>query len=196
MRFCSRVAQTMDSESSAFSTEGSFLSVLIIFAVFLATVFVAMVLVLARRSCLAAESQPDEDNVPPTRLGWPADVRQPTEESPQTQEEQVQMLEHWSLQHSPAHWRPVRTFVPSRHFVTFRIQYVADLTTTFYVEIKAWRTVFMLLLVMQREACAPIADICYHGRKLREDRTLYEYGIRNGDFIELTLFPTSGIVSI
>ena len=189
MKICSRFAQKMDPVSP-------FLSVLIIFAVFLATVFVAMVIVLARRSCLAAESQPDEDNVPPTRLGWPADVRQPTEEAPQTQEEQAQMLEHWSLQNSPARWSPVGPFVQSQRFVTFRIQYIEDPTTTFFVEIKAWRTVFMLLLVMQREACAPIADICYHGRKMREDRTLYEYGIRNGDFIELTLFPTSGTISI
>ena len=186
----------MDSESAAFSTEGTILSVLFIFAVFLATVLVAMVIVLARRSCLATEPSPAEDLVPPTRLGLPAGVRQPTEEAPQTQEEQALMLEHWSLQHSPAHWRPVRPFVPSHHFVTFCIQYVADLTTTFYIEIKAWRTVFMLLLVMQRDTCAPIADLCYNGSKLEENRTLYECGFRNSNFIELTLFPNSGIVSL
>ena len=180
MIFCSRFAQKTDPASP-------FLSVLIIFAVFLATVFVAMVIV--------TEQQPGEQDVPPTRLGWPADVRQPTEEFPQTEQEQALMLEHWALQHSPARWRPVNAPTQSSRFIVFRIQYVAD-PTTFFVEIKAWRTVFMLLLVMQRETCAPIADLCYHGRQLQENHTLFECGFRNGDFIELTLFPRSGLVSL
>ena len=87
----------MDSESAAFSTEGSFLSVLIILAVFVATVCVAMVLVLARRSCLAAASQPDEDHVPPTRLGSVVDVRRPTELFPQTRQEQAAITQNWVM---------------------------------------------------------------------------------------------------
>ena len=65
----------MDSDSSAFSTEGTFLSVLFIVAVFLAVVCFAMVLVIARRSCLAdsvlgTDPQPDELDVPSRPHGW------------------------------------------------------------------------------------------------------------------------------
>ena len=179
-----------------------FLSVLIIVAVFLATICFAMVLVLARRSChadnvLATDPQPDEQDVPPTRLGWLADVRQPTEELPQTRQEQAEMLEHWAMQHSPqpARWRPVGAQFRSSRFVTFRIKHVAE-NATFMVEIKVWRTVFMLLLIMQRETRIPIVDLCYHGRQLQENQTLHECGFKNGDFIELTLFPRSGLVSL
>ena len=179
-----------------------FLSVLIIVAVFLATICFAMVLVLARRSChadnvLATDPQPDEQDVPPTRLGWLADVRQPTEELPQTRQEQAEMLEHWAMQHSPqpARWRPVGAQFRSNRFVTCRIKHVAD-NATFMVEIKVWRTVFMLLLIAQRETRIPIVDLCYHGRQLQENQTLHECGFRNGDFIELTLFPRSGLVSV
>ena len=179
-----------------------FLSVLIIVAIFLAFICFAMVLVIARRSCLvdnvlATDPQPGEQDIPLTRLGWLADVKQPTEQLPQTRQEQAEMLEHWAMQHSPqpARWRPVGTQFRSARFVTFSIKHVVD-NVTILVEIKVWRTVFMLLLIVQRETRIPIVDLCYHGRQLQENQTLHECGFKNGDFIELTLFPRSGLVSL
>ena len=193
-----------------------FLSVLIIFAVFLATVFVAMVLVVVRRACLADQVQPTEQDVPPTRPGGVVDVRQPTEQFPQTLHEQAVMAQHWATQQgltaeaerskrvgssgrgdpeasvrscSHAPWRR------SNRFVTFRITHAAG-GDPIFVEMKTWRTIFMLLLIVQHETRIPVVDLCYHGQQLQENWTLHQCGFVNGDFIEFHLFPNSGLVSL
>ena len=206
----------MDSESAALSTEGTFLSVLIIVAVFLATVCVAMVLVLARRSCLAAASQPDEDHVPPTRLGSVVDVRRSTDLFPQTQHEQATIAQNWVLHLGEtaeadglkrvgssgrgypdasgrlclrSQWRP------SRRFVTFIITHDEG-GDPVYVELKSWRTIFMLLLRVQHETRMPVADLCYRGQLLQEDWTLHQCGFVHGDVIGFHLLPRSAMVSL
>ena len=202
------LAQKMDSESAA-------LSVLIIVAVFLATVCVAMVLVLARRSCLAVP-QPDEDLVPPTRLGRVVDVRRSTDLFPQTQHEQAAIAQNWVLHLGEtaeadglkrvgssgrgypdasgrlclrSQWRP------SRRFVTFIITHDEG-GDPVYVELKSWRTIFMLLLRVQHETRRAVADLCYRGRVLQEDWTLHQCGFVHGDVIGFHLLPRSALVSL
>ena len=209
MTFRSFLAQKMDYASP-------FLLVLTFVSVFLATVCVAMVLVVVRRACLATDPQPSEHDVPPTQLGSVVDVRQPTELFPQTQHEQAVMSQNWvthqgvtaeaeglkrvgssgrgypsasvrSCSHAP--WRR------SNRFVTFRITHAAG-GDPIFVEMKTWRTIFMLLLIVQHETRIPVVDLCYHGQQLQENWTLHQCGFVNGDFIELHLFPRSGLVSL
>ena len=107
------------------------------------------------------------------------------------------MAEYWAVQHSPqpARWRPVGTQFRRDRFVTFRIKHAID-NVTIMVEMKVWRTPFMLLLIVQRETRIPVIDLCFRGRKLQENQTLRECGFQNGDCIELMLFPRSGLVSL
>ena len=180
--------------------------VFLIFAVFLAVVGFAMVVIAVKnRMCngsavevlSTAAPQPEEAHVPPTRLGQPTMLRMPTERQPQTQEEQQVLAMNWALQMpQPARWRPLGAQFRSARFVTFVIRHAVVSEMMIVVEIKVWRTVFMLLLIIGRETQIAVADISFRGRTLQENLTLRQCGFKHGDCVELTLWPRLAHVSI
>ena len=184
----------MESDSPLFSTQdpafSALYAVFLVVAVFLALVaFAMLVIAVKNRICgngevLATTPPPEEADVPPTRLG-------------QTQEQQQVLAMNWTLQMpQPARWRPLGTPVRSSRWVTFVIRHAIDGSLNLKVEIKAWRTVFMLLLIIGRGTQIAVADLTVHGRKLPENHTLRQCGFEHGDYVELTLWPHRAHVSI
>ena len=187
------------------NSEVSALYIVFLFvAAFVAVVGLAMVVVFVR-NCLSNGSEvtvlstvppPEEMDVPPTRLGQPTMLRMPTELRPQTQQEQQEMAANWALQApQPAWWRPVGAQLHRERFVTFVIRHAVH-EMMIVVEIKEWRTVFMLLFIVQRETQIPVVDLSFRGRTLQENRKLRECGFKNGDCVELTLSPRIAHVSL
>ena len=185
----------MESDSPLFSTQdptfSALYAVFLVVVVFLALVsFAMLVIAVKNRICgngsevLATVPPPEEADVPPTRLG-------------QTQEQQQVMAMTWTLQMpQPARWRPLGTPFRSSQWVTFVIRHAIDGSLKLKVEMKAWRTVFMLLLIIGRDTQIAVADLFLHGRKLEENRTLRQCGFKHGDYVELTLWPHRARVSI
>ena len=160
----SRIAQKMDSESSAFSTEGSFLSVLCIVAVFLGVVGLAMVLVTVRR-CVVTDSE-----VEVLSTDQPQPLPPP------------EVIGRWvPVGVMPVTRRPYRT-----RFVTVIVRNNIGMMPIF-VELKEWRIVLAIklhiyyvtgyLLTHQR--------LTHHGEILDDYCQLDDYGWYNGRCVEL-----------
>ena len=137
-------------------------------AALLAVVGLAMVVVFVRNcssngsevTVLSTAPPPEEMDLPPTRLG------QPTELRPQKQQEQREMAANWALQApQPARWRPVGAQFHRERVITIIVRHAVH-EMMIVMEVQAWRTVFMLLLIVQRETQIPVVDLCFRGRKL------------------------------
>ena len=197
----------MESDSPLFSTQdptfSALYAVFLVVAVFLAVVVFAMAVVAVKNrifnssEVLATVPPPNATDVPPTRLGQATMLRMPSERQPQTQEEQQVMAMNWAQQMpQPARWRPLGEPRRLRRWVTFVIRHAIVEELEITVEIKEWRTVFMLLLVIGHRTSIAVADLTVHGRKLQENHTLRQCGFEHGDYVELTLWPQSAHVSI
>ena len=160
MKLCSLFAQKMDSDSSAFSTEGSFLSVLCIVAVFLAVVCLAMVLVTVRRWLVTVDDEVavlSTDQPPPEIVGRWVPVA------------------GCAARRKPYHARYVTVVVRN------------DIGMPIVIELKEWRMILAVklhvyyvtghLLTHQR--------LSYEGERLDDWCQLDDYGWRNGQCVEL-----------
>ena len=184
----------MESDSPLFSTQdpafSALYAVFLVVAVFLALVAFAMLVIAVKNRIFNSVlgTVPDATHVPATRLGQP---------TPQTQEEQQSMAMNWLEQMpQPARWRPLGVPRRSARWVTFVIRHAVVEELELTIEMKDWRTVFMLLLVIGRHTSIAVADLTVRGRKLQENHTLRQCGFRHGDYVVLTLWPQTASVSI
>ena len=152
----------MDSESAAFSTEGTVVSVLIIVGVFLAVVGLAMVLVTARR-ILVVENEvtvlsTDEPLPPP-----PPEV-----------------IGKWVRVDGVAPRVPYGS-----RFVTVVVY--NDVGMPIVAEIKEWRTVLAIKLHVYYATGHLLTHqrLSYEGERLDDWCQLDDYGWRNGQCVEL-----------
>ena len=151
----------MDSESAAFSTEGSVKSVLVIFAVFFAVVFLAMVLVSVRRWMVTDDDEVavlSTDQPPPEVVGrWvPVAGRAATR------------------QRYPARW--VTVVVRSEL-----------LEMPIVIELKQWRLVLAVKLHVYYATGHLLSRqrLTYRGERLEDFYKLDDYGWQHGQCVEM-----------
>ena len=152
----------MDSESAAFSTEGSVISVLIIFAVFLAVVALAMVLVTVRRIMVG------DDEVAVLSTDQPLPPPPP------------EVIGNWVRVDGVA---PRRPHAP--RFVTVVVY--NDVGVPIVAEIKDWRTVLIIKLHVYYVTGHLMTHqrLSYNGEELYDWYRLDDYGWHNGMCVEL-----------
>ena len=152
----------MDSESAAFSTEGSVISVLIIFAVFLAVVALAMVLVTVRRIMVG------DDEVAVLSTDQPLPPPPP------------EVIGNWVRVDGVAPRRP-----PASRFVTVVVY--NDVGMPIVAELKEWRMVLAVKLHVYYATGHLLTHqrLSYNGEVLNDWYQLDDYGWYNGRCVEL-----------
>ena len=151
----------MDSESAAFSTEGSVISVLIILAVFLAVVCLAMVLVTVRRWLVTNDEEVSvlsTDQPPPEVVG---------------------------------RWMPVAGCAATRRRRPSRFVMVVVRSDFFemplVIELKQWRLVLAVKLHIYYATGYLLSRqrLIYRGERLEDFYQLDDYGWQNGQSVEM-----------
>ena len=152
----------MDSESAAFSTEGTVISVLIIVAVFLAVVGLAMVLVTARRILVV------EDEVTVLSTDQPLPPPPP------------EVIGNWVRVDGVAPRRPYGS-----RFVTVVVY--NDVGMPIVAELKEWRMVIAVKLHVYYATGHLLTHqrLSYNGEALYDWYQLDDYGWYNGQCVEL-----------